>query len=65
MHIQITIDDEIAHSAQGKVQAVGITLEQALTVYLTRVAEGTEPIANEFAPDGTFKLRTYRQQIYR
>ena len=65
MQIRITIDDEIAHSAQDKAQAVGITLEQALTVYLTRVAEGTEPIANEFAPDGTLKPRTLRQQIYR
>jgi len=65
MEIRIIVNEEIMRCVAEKAMAVGITLEQAITTYLARIAEGTEPLENEFLPDGTLRRRTLRQQIYR
>ena len=65
MEIRITVDENVARLAREKTQAAGISLEQAVTTYVRRVAEGTEPVENELLPDGTLRRRTLREQIYR
>ena len=65
MEIQVKAEDDVVDRARKAVAGVGLTLEQALFAYVFRVAEGTEPIMNEFLPDGTLRRRTLREQTYR
>jgi antitoxin component of RelBE/YafQ-DinJ toxin-antitoxin module len=65
MELRVTLDDKVALRAQKKAQSVGLTLEQAIATYIWRIAEGTEPLENEIALDGTPERRTLRQQTYR
>jgi hypothetical protein len=65
MEIRIILDDHVARNAGEKARAAGISLEQAVSTYIHRIAEGTEPVENEFLPDGKPGRRTLRQQIYR
>jgi hypothetical protein len=65
MEITVTVADEVAGKARKATAAVGLTIEQAVFAYVTRLAEGAEPVANEFLPDGTLRRRTLREQLYR
>jgi hypothetical protein len=65
MEILFMIEDEIVLSAREKAQAAGQTVEQAISTYLQRIAEGPEPLENELSPDGVPMRRTLRQQLYR
>jgi hypothetical protein len=65
MEITVTAEDDVVERAREAFGAIGLTLEQALFAYVFRVAEGTEPIMNEFLPDGTLRWRTLREQTYR
>ena len=65
MEIRVTAEDDVVDRALEAVAGVGLTLEEALFAYMFRVAEGTEPIMNEFLPDGTLRRRTIREQTYR
>jgi hypothetical protein len=65
MEIRVTAEDDVVQRAREAVADVGLTLEQALFAYVFRIAEGTEPIENEFLPDGTLRRRTIRDQTYR
>jgi len=65
MEIRIAVDAEVGRRAGNKAEAVGISIEQAISAYVQRIADGTEPLENEFLPDGTLMRRTLRQQIYR
>ena len=61
----MTAEDDVVQRARNAVADVGLTLEEALFAYVFRIAEGTEPVANEFLPDGTLRRRTIRDQTYR
>ena len=65
MNLFLDLDDEVVQIARDKCMAANISLEKAIEAYVTRVAEGAEPVENEFLPDGALKRRTLRQQIYR
>jgi hypothetical protein len=65
MEIRLVIDEEIARRAEEKAKAVGISLEQAISTYVWRIAEGTETLQNELLPNGTPRRRTLREQTYR
>jgi hypothetical protein len=65
MEVRITADDGVVTRAREAFSEIGLALEQALSAYVFRVAEGTEPIMNEFLPDGTLRRRTIREQTYR
>ena len=65
MEIQIDVDDEVIRIAREKASEVGLTLERVIEAYLRRIAEDTEPVTNEFLPDGTLRSRALREQIYR
>jgi hypothetical protein len=65
MEVTVTANDEVVQRAREAVGGVGLTLEQARFACVFRLAEGTEPIENEFLPDGTQRPRTLREQIYR
>lgn len=65
MELRVILNDEVIRQAEEKAAAVGLTLEQAMTAYVMRIAEGTEFLENEYLPDGTRRRRTLRQQMYR
>lgn len=64
MEIRVAVYKEVAKQATERAPAAGISLEQAMTTYIRRVAEGSE-FENELLPDGTLRRRTLREQIYR
>jgi hypothetical protein len=65
METRVEAEDDVYSEAREAVAGVGLTLEEALFAYVFRIAEGTEPVANEFLPNGTLRRRTVREQIYR
>jgi hypothetical protein len=65
MEIRVTVSEDVNRFAREKAEAVGISLEQAISAYVQRIADGTELLENDLLPDGTPMRRTLRQQIYR
>ena len=65
MDIRITVSEDAGRRAGEKAEAVGLSLEQAIAVYVQRIADSTETLENELLADGSPVRRTLRQQIYR
>jgi hypothetical protein len=65
MEIQISVYEDVGRRAEAKAGAVGISLAQAISAYVQRIADGTEQLENDLLPDGTPMRRGIRQQIYR
>jgi hypothetical protein len=65
IEIQFTVNEDFGRLAEAEAGAVGISLVQAITAYVQRIADGTELLEDDLLPDGTPMRRGLRQQIYR